>query len=173
MQNDTKIRFRTELKKIFLLRNKNRIKEFIFEKLALPILERISGIDPFLEWIQQCGVAGNPDDLNKNFSKLGTKTNFHYNVSPTTKSIFVFNHPTGLFEYAFIQRTVQFFGLKGCVLGDEVVESVPFVKGTYIPLDIRTKDPVKKKNQLNNIKNHIESGQSLIIFPAGAVSNKN
>ena len=173
MRNPTKDKFISTLKDVFISQqDKGNVKDFLFESLVIPLLVKISGFDEAYKWLSQFGAAGVKEDLDEMFDKLNINVRFHYNTPPEKQAVFVFNHPTGPYDHAFIQRALHFFGMKGSVLGDEIMEDLLFVKGTYLPLNIRTKDSSKKQKQLNNISNVIQQGHSLILFPSGEVANK-
>lgn len=155
------------------------IRSILFERVALPILTKISGVSEYEEWSKQFNDknASKQDDLNDVMKKLGLKVRLHWNESEEDtdkQNMFIFNHPTGPLEAIFAQYVVQHMGLKGKIIGDEILSEIELIKDCYIPLSIRSGENSsgRKLAQLRNLKREVRLGHSLIIFPSGAVSKK-
>lgn len=115
----------------------------------MPVLVKLSGFDECVRWLSQFGSAGVKEELDEMFSTLNIKVRLHYNQTSEKHAVFVFNHPTGPFDHAFVQHAFHFFGLKGSVLGDEIMEDLLFVRGMCIFLStLERKIPSRSKSNL-------------------------
>lgn len=149
-------------------------KAVFFERIVIPLLSKISGVEGFETWVKTFDNKNiaKQEDLQAMFKHLGLSVKLHWNVAPNKQNIFVFNHPTGLLEGLFMQQVVQYFNLRGKVLADETLFAINVTKDITIPLSIRSENDGSQFGQLRNLKREIKSGQSLIICPSANVSKK-
>ena len=146
------------------------------DKYIVPILKNISGVEHYEEYSKNIlnGLsAAKEDDLNEIFKRLGFGTrifsNLDLNFDKNKKYMIVSNHPTGPIEGLFIQKVFHNLGIRGKLIGDDIMSGVEQMKDCYLGLSIRV-DGKSRIGQLRNIKKEVSSGTNLAIFPAGSVS---
>lgn len=147
----------------------------IIKATLVKLLKNISGVDMYQkicdEMLYGLSVA-NPNDLDKIFERLGFKPVVYSNdiENMNKQYIVVSNHPTGPLEGIFIQKIFNTIGLRGKLMGDDIMSGVDQMKDAYIGLSIRV-DGKSRIAQLRKIKKEILNGLSLALFPAGSVSH--
>jgi len=153
----------------------NEKLDTIIKVTLVKLLKNISGVDMYQKFCDEMlyGLsAANPNDLDKIFERLGFKpVVYSNNIENMNKQyIVVSNHPTGPLEGIFIQKIFSTIGLRGKLMGDDIMSGVHQMKDAYIGLSLRV-DGKSRIAQLRKIKKEILNGLSLALFPAGAVSH--
>lgn len=147
----------------------------VINATLVKLLKKISGVEMYQE---TCDITLNglsivkTEDLNEIFKRLDiTPVIYSNKIENLNKQyILVSNHPTGPLEGIFIQKIFNSLGLRGKLMGDDIMSSVEQMKDVYIGLSIRV-DGKSRIAQLRQMKKEISGGLSLGLFPAGAVSH--
>lgn len=149
-------------------------KGIFLERVFLPLLAKISGVANYEkicdEKLSNLSVA-NPEDLNVIFKNLNLNSKIYLNKFDLNKQyIVVCNHPTGPLDGLFIQKVFHILGIKGKLLGDDIMTGLKQMKDAYIGLSTRIGGK-SRISQLRALKKEIKNGHSLALFPAGSVSH--
>ena len=153
----------------------NKKIDDIIDATLIKMLKNISGVEMYQDicdvTLKGLSVA-NPDDLNKIFERLEFKPVVYSNKIENIQKqyIVVSNHPTGPLEGIFIQKIFNHLGLRGKLMGDDIMSGVEQMRDAYIGLSIRV-DGKSRITQLRTIKKEIKNGLSLALFPAASVSH--
>lgn len=153
----------------------NSLLNNVIDKTLINVLKKISGVDLF-EQICNEKLNGlsltNAEDLKVVFERLDIKPIVYSNNTQNLgkQYIIVCNHPTGPLDGVMIQKICASIGLKGKIIGDDIMSGVKELHDSYIGLSIRV-DGKSKVSQLREMKKQIKSGISVAIFPSGSVSH--
>ena len=139
-------------------------------KFVLYLLEKISGVDPFGEWISAYDSVSTKENIECFFKSIDTNVKVHWNIPPEKQCIFAFNHPTGPFDGMFVHKTIHTFNLKAKLIGEEIMGTLDVLRDCYIPISFRSKN--KKQNIIEIVNNEIKKGYSIALFPGGTVAKK-
>lgn len=153
--------------------NDERLQKFI-DKFLVEGLAKISGVDEFQRRadVELGGLNMTvPSELDTFFKKLQIDVNvFHSKFEDQGKKyLIVSNHPTGMFDGFFIQKAFHALGIKGKIIGDDIMSRFEHMRDAYIGLSIRDADK-SRVSQLRRLKNEIKNGSNVAMFPAGSVS---
>jgi len=147
----------------------------IIKATLVKLLKNISGVDMYQkicdEMLYGLSVA-NPNDLDKIFERLGFKpvvySNDIENMNIYQKELEITQKNKN--QITTNKKIFNTIGLRGKLMGDDIMSGVDQMKDAYIGLSIRV-DGKSRIAQLRKIKKEILNGLSLALFPAGSVSH--
>jgi len=152
----------------------NEKLNLIIKATLIKALKNISGVEMYQKICDEMLnglLVTKPKDLDEIFERLQFKPIVYSNpIKDMNKQyIVVSNHPTGPLEGVFIQKIFNSIGLRGKLVGDDIMCGVDQMKDAYIGLSVRV-DGKSRIAQLRAIKKEITNGLSLALFPSGSVS---